>query len=240
MRNLFAKIFFFSLIIFSSQIFSQQLNEYGLYVVKDIEQYINMVDEDSSKELVDLEEYIPGIVLDIKYATADNFTHNIVYSQPKAYARLEVAKALKRVQEELEKYGLGLKIFDAYRPYRFTVKFYELIRDSVFVASPWKGSRHNRGCAIDLTMIELSTKKEVEMPTPYDDFTDKAAAFYDNITPEARSDRAILQNVMVKNGFMIYNGEWWHFDFHDFQNYELMDISFEDLEVMSKTFINDY
>src|SRR5690606_41136069 len=94
-----------------------------------------------------------------------------VYEEAKAYARRPVAEALRRVQEKLKSRGLGLKIYDAYRPYRATVRFYEIYGDTTYVASPYRGSRHNRGCAIDLTLIDLGTGKELRMPTGYDDFS---------------------------------------------------------------------
>ncbi|RPI66584.1 MAG: D-alanyl-D-alanine dipeptidase, partial [Ignavibacteriales bacterium] len=131
------------------------LNEYGLYLVDDLESYFLLVEKDSSKLLVDIEEFIPDINLDIRYATENNFVGEPVYNISKAYARLPVAEALKKIQEELRKENLGLKIYDAYRPYSVTVRFYEIVGDPDFVASPEKGSRHNRGCAVDLTIVDL-------------------------------------------------------------------------------------
>jgi D-alanyl-D-alanine dipeptidase len=144
--------------------------KYGLTPMR-YDQYLESVKRDPSKELVDLEKHIPGIVLDIRYATTNNFTGEKIYDIPKAYARKPVADALKRVQQDLSANGLGLKIFDGYRPYRATVKFYEVYRDTTYVASPYRGSRHNRGCAIDLTLIDLKTGEELKMPTGYDAFT---------------------------------------------------------------------
>src|SRR5690606_11590550 len=116
-------------------------------------------------------------------------------------------------QAELKPLGYGLKIYDGYRPYDVTVAFYEAFRDTVFVASPYTGSRHNRGCAVDLTLIDLKTGKELEMPTPYDSFTKEAHAEYRDIPATAFKNRELLQRVMLKHGFRIYPDEWWHFDF---------------------------
>ena len=138
--------------------------KYGLTPVT-YEGYARSVRTNPEKALIDLEEFIPGIVLDIRYATTNNFTGEVIYDIAKAYARKPVAEALLRVQKDLSQQGLGIKIFDAYRPYRATVKFYEVYRDTTYVASPYRGSRHNRGCAIDMTLIDTSTGQELKMPT---------------------------------------------------------------------------
>ncbi len=209
-------------------------NEYGLFVVDDIKTYISLAEKDSNKLLVDIKEYIPEIALDIRYATDNNFTREAVYNIPKAYTRLPVAKALKKMQNELKKENLGLKIYDAYRPYSVTVKFFKKAKDKNFVASPKKGSRHNRGCAIDLTIIDLKTGKEIEMPTGYDDFTERAAHNFNDISTNAFKNREKLKRIMTENGFKIFATEWWHYDFKGWENYELLDISFEDLAGLEK------
>lgn len=180
----------------------------------------------NDKKLVELKKYIPGLVLDIRYATDNNFTGQKVYEQAKAFARLPVAKALKNIQAELRSKGLGLKIYDAYRPYAITVKFYEIAKDTTFVADPRKGSRHNRGCAIDLTLLYLKTGKELDMPTGYDDFTAKAAANYTGLSPQKLHTRSLLRAIMEKHGFAIYPSEWWHYDFKGWEKFELLDVPF--------------
>ncbi|WP_291399637.1 M15 family metallopeptidase [Daejeonella sp.] len=191
--------------------------------------YQSSVKSDKNKELVEIKKWIPNIKLDIRYATKNNFAKIAVYKQAKAFARLPVVEALRNVQNELNKSGIGLKIFDGYRPYSVTVKFYELASDKSFVANPKDGSRHNRGCAIDLTLINLKTGKELEMPTPYDSFAPEAAANFDKLSEQVLKNRALLINTMEKNGFKVLNNEWWHFDFNGWKNFELMDIPFEDL-----------
>ncbi len=181
-------------------------------------------------ELMNLEELIPNINLDIRYATINNFTSKIIYTKPKAYARKQVAYALKKVQDSLTKIGLGLRIFDAYRPYSATLKFYEVYPDTNFVANPRYGSRHNRGCAIDLTLINLFTGNEIPLPTPFDDFTEKAHPDYPNFPEEILENRALLFGVLSHFGFTHYPTEWWHFDFKGWEQYPLMDLSFEELQ----------
>lgn len=222
-------ILLFSLI--PSFFYSQDIetNEYGLNIVSELNTYMLLTENDSSKILIDLEEYIPEIVLDIRYASDNNFLGEPVYNLRKAFARLSVAKALKSIQDELKEKNLGLKIFDAYRPFSVTVKFYEKVMDTVFVASPWHGSKHNRGCAVDLTLIDLNTGNELEMPTEYDDFTEKAAHDYMELTPDVIANRNLLKEIMIKYGFVVYPAEWWHYDFVGWEIYELMDLSFEDL-----------
>lgn len=201
---------------------------YGLKPVG-YEQYLKTVAADSGKRLVDLEQHIPGIVLDIRYATTNNFTGERIYDMAKAYARKPVADALKRVQADLKAHGLGLKIFDGYRPYRATVKFYEVYRDTTYVASPYRGSRHNRGCAVDLTLIDLKTREELKMPTGYDVFTREAWPSTPIKDPEARKNRQTLIQAMEKHGFKVNASEWWHFDFKGWQRFEVLDIDFSEL-----------
>ena len=122
-----------------------------------------------------------------------------------------------------------MKIFDAYRPYTVTRKFFEIASDKNFVANPKDGSRHNRGCAIDLTLINLKTGKELAMPTPYDSFAPEAASDFNDLPMDVIKNRDLLRTVMEKNNFRVLNNEWWHFDFIGWRNFELMDIPFEDL-----------
>ena len=170
-----------------------------------------------------------GIKLDIRYATSNNFMGRPMYPQARAFVRLPVYNALRAIQKELNKQGLGLKIFDGYRPYSITVKFYEMAKDTTFVADPRKGSRHNLGAAVDLTIIDIKTGKELEMPTGYDSFSKAAAANYADITPAAAKNRALLQSLMQAHGFQILPSEWWHFDFADRSSFELLDVPFDKL-----------
>lgn len=195
--------------------------------MNDLGVYKRICMRDSNQRLVLLDTFIAGIRLDIKYAGSDNFMHQPMYSKAAAYLRLAAARALRKVQMELGKRGLGLKIFDAYRPYSVTVAFYEKIGDTVFVASPWKGSRHNRGCAVDLTLVDLVSGKELAMPTSFDSFTPQAHTDYKKLSQDVIENRELLKSLMTQYGFEIYPDEWWHFDYRSWNSYELLDIPFE-------------
>jgi D-alanyl-D-alanine dipeptidase len=205
------------------------VNPYGLMTVTSLKEYQQHVISDPDQELVALAGFIPGVVLDIRYATSDNLMHHPVYTLPVAFLRRPAAEALRSVAEELRPLGYGLKVFDGYRPYKVTVQFYEAYHDSNFVASPYTGSRHNRGCAVDLTLVDLATGKEPEMPTGYDAFTKEAAADYAGASPAALQNRKVLQDAMLRHGFLLYPSEWWHFDFSGWKNYPVTDIPFEEL-----------
>lgn len=206
----------------------QAPNKYGLKPVG-LADYRQQLTSDPNQEIVPLDKFIPGIRLDIRYATSNNIMHRPVYNIAAAFLRLPAAKALKDIQQQLKPMGYGLKIYDGYRPYRITVDFYEAYHDSNFVASPYTGSRHNRGCAVDLTLIDLRTGRELEMPTPYDAFTKEASATWPGVTEQARKNRKILQDVLLQHGFVIYPSEWWHFDFAGWKAYPVMDIPFGEL-----------
>jgi len=218
----------YTLIFVLVAIAGQAQYKYGLKVTN-LQEYKHSVKLNPNKELIDLEKFIPGIVLDIRYATTNNFTGEKIYDLAKAYARKPVAEALKRAQAELQKQGLGIKVYDAYRPYKATVRFYEVYKDTTYVASPYRGSRHNRGCAIDMTLINLKTGEELKMPTGYDSFQKEAWPSTPVKDPEARKNRALIIDVMRKQGFKVNGSEWWHYDFTGWKNYEVLDIDFEQL-----------
>jgi len=203
----------------------QSAKKNRLYV-QGFKAYKVAVKKDKKKELVEIKSAIPSVKLDIRYATTNNFMHQVMYQQARAFARKEVVEQLKKIQQELYKKGYGLLIFDGYRPYAITVAFYQKASDKNFVANPAKGSIHNRGCAVDLTLISLKTGKEVVMPTPYDSFSAAAAANYSKVSTVALKNRTLLISTMQKYGFTVMPNEWWHFDYKGWGNYELMDIPF--------------
>lgn len=194
--------------------------------VESASQYLEDVKTDPNKKLVEIKKVIPEIVLDIRYATTNNFMHRKMYQQAKAFARLPVVMALRDVEAELKAQGLGLKIYDAYRPYSVTVKFYKETPDTNFVADPKKGSKHNRGCAVDLGLIDLKTGKDVDLPTGFDSFSRKAAANYQNLPKKEIENRELLKSIMQAHGFKVISTEWWHYDFNGWSNYPLLDIPF--------------
>lgn len=178
--------------------------------------------------LVDLSKFIPHLKLDIRYATPHNFTHQVLYPRAVAYLKLPAAKALKEVQADLEKQGLGLLIYDGYRPFSVTEKMWKIVPDERYAANPAKGSGHNRGIAVDLTLYDLKTGKAVKMPTDFDDFTEKAHQDYkaDSI---AAKNRKLLRDTMERHGFTNLTTEWWHFYLKDGHQYPLLNIPIEKL-----------
>jgi len=202
----------------------------NLDIIRDIAGYISSVNKSEANKLVNITDVIPDIKLDIRYATSNNFTGEQIYTAPLAFARKPLVESLAHVQNSLKKYGLGLVVFDAYRPYSATVKFYEVYPDTNFVASPWKGSRHNRGAAVDVSLINLETGEEIQMPTGFDDFSDVANPDYKNLPENVIKNRELLIHEMQNQGFQVYPNEWWHFDFIGWEAYSLMDISFEELQ----------
>lgn len=217
-------------LLFHLVVLANAQNRYGLSTFS-LAQYNSSIRTEPEKELVNLEKFIPRILLDIRYATKNNFTGEQVYRIARAYARKAVATALKKAQADFEVLGYRIKIYDAYRPYSATVKFYELMKgDTTYVASPYKGSRHNRGCAIDMTIVDKITGKELQMPTDYDAMQKESWPSTLVADPQVRKNRAILIQVMEKNGFKVYSTEWWHFDFVGWEKFEVMDVDFESLE----------
>lgn len=205
-------------------------NPYGLKIIGTMKEYKTSCQKNRNNVLVDLSQVIPGIQIDLRYATSNNFTHKQIYTIPKAYLRLPAATALAKAQELLKAYGYGLKVYDAYRPYAATLLFWEVVKDTLYVASPKTGSRHNRGCAVDVTIVDLTTGAEVEMPTAYDDFSPKAGVAYIPNKMEPLKNRQMLIDAMQMNGFTVMPSEWWHYDFTGWERFGLLDIPFEELD----------
>jgi len=182
-------------------------------------------------ELVEVAKLHPGFKLDVRYATAKNFLGRAVYPEARVFLQKPAARALVRAQAKLEKKGYGLVLFDGYRPWSVTKIFWDAVREDQkqFVADPSKGSRHNRGCAIDLSLYDLKTGREVVMPSAYDDFTERAYPNYAGGTPEAQRLRDLLREVMESEGFSVYPTEWWHYDYKDWGDYAILDLPFSAL-----------
>lgn len=172
-------------------------------------------------DLVDLATLDPAIRFDIRYAGHDNFMGLPLYERPAAYLQRPAAEALARAAKALEARGYGLLIHDAYRPWFVTWMFWEATppEDHMFVADPAKGSRHNRGCAVDLTLYDLKTGKPVEMPSRYDEMSGRSYADFIGGATKQRALRATLREAMVDQGFEVYPEEWWHFDFREWRSY---------------------
>jgi len=178
--------------------------------------------------LVDIRTVNPNIRLDLRYATTNNFLKRKLYTVAKCALRVSVAQKLALVQTDLEKIGLGLKVYDCYRPFSVTKQMWEVWPDPNYVANPARGSRHNRGAAVDLTLVDR-TGKELEMPTPYDDFTKKAHRDYNGGSRQSRKNRQLLEDAMKKQGFIGITTEWWHFDSEDWQKFAILDISLTEI-----------
>lgn len=202
-------------------------NRYGLPLVPDLATYERLAAADPETRLVNLAT-IPGVRLEIRYATTDNFMKQELYPVASAYLRAPAAEALRRVQEDLAGEGLALKVWDAYRPYRVTEAMWEPIRNPDYVADPARGSRHNRGAAVDVTLVDANGY-ELQMPTGYDDFTPRAAHAFTELSRQMVINRARLREVMTKHGFDALPSEWWHYDFRGWERFDLMDVPLEDL-----------
>jgi D-alanyl-D-alanine dipeptidase len=182
-------------------------------------------------ELVELTTLDPAIKLDIRYATTHNFLGTPLYSQARAFMQRPAAEAVVRVQHALEREGYGLLVHDAYRPWYVTKLFWDATPADKhqFVADPAVGSRHNRGCAVDLTLYDLKTGRAVEMPSLYDEMSPRAYPSYAGGTAEQRRLRDLLRRHMEAEGFTVYEFEWWHFDYRDWKSYAIQNVRFESI-----------
>jgi D-alanyl-D-alanine dipeptidase len=182
-------------------------------------------------DLVELAPLDAAIHLDIRYATSNDFLGTPVYTQARAFLERPAAEALLRVHKKLQPLGYGLLIHDAYRPWYVTKIFWEATPPAgkIFVADPSQGSRHNRGCAVDLTLYDLHTGKPIEMPGTYDEMSPRSYPSYAGGTSVERWHRDLLRRAMESEGFAVYEFEWWHFDFKDWREYPILNIAFENL-----------
>ena len=187
-------------------------------------------------DLVDLTTGDPGIKLEIRYATDNNFLGTPFYASPRAFLQRPAAEALAKAHRALKAEGFGLLIHDAYRPWYVTKMFWDATPDSGrgFVADPTKGSKHNRGCAVDLTLYDLKGGRAVEMVGGYDEFSDRSNPNYPGGTSLQRWRRDLLRREMERQGFTVNDVEWWHFDFADWRKYRIGNETFEQIDKSSK------
>ncbi len=183
-------------------------------------------------DLVELVKLDPTIRLDIRYATKNNFLGKKVYKQKRAFLQRPAAEALVRVNQKLRSQGYGLVVFDGYRPWSVTKTFWDVTPEDkkIFVADPAKGSRHNRGGAVDLSLYDLRTGEIVKMPGEYDEMTERSHINYECATPEAKRLRELLRTAMAAEGFAVYEPEWWHYDYKDWKEYPIMNVKFSELK----------
>ncbi len=186
----------------------------------------------SKPALVELAPLDPGIHLDIRYATSNDFLGTPVYTQARAFLERPAAEALLRVQKKLRPLGYGLLIHDAYRPWYVTKIFWDATpaEGKIFVADPGQGSRHNRGCAVDLTLYDLATGQPIEMPGTYDEMSPRSFPAYPGGTSLQRWHRDLLRRAMESEGFSVYEAEWWHFDYKDWRDYPILNVPFEQFD----------
>lgn len=182
-------------------------------------------------DLVELAALDSTFKLDVRYATTRNFLSTPLYSQGRAFLQRPAAEALVRVQKALAREGFGLLIHDAYRPWYVTRIFWDATtgENHKFVADPSTGSRHNRGCAVDLTLYDLRSGKPAQMPSLYDEMSPRAYPGYEGGAADARARRDLLRRYMEAEGFAVYEYEWWHFDYRDWKSYAIQNVRFEDI-----------
>lgn len=187
-----------------------------------------------SSDLVELPLVDPRLRIDLRYAGSDNFTGHAVYASAHAFLQRPAADALRRVNDRAHAAGHGLMVLDAYRPWSVTRMFWDHFpMHRAYLADPLEGSRHNRGCAVDLTMFELASGAEVRMPSGYDDFSERAHPEYAGGSAAERASRDLLRRLMEAEGFTVYENEWWHFDYTGWRAWPVLDVSFESLSSAS-------
>ena len=184
---------------------------------------------DDPKRLLELIKLDPAIRLDMRYATSNNFTGRVLYDEARAFLAAPAALAVARASKMAQSDGFGLTIYDAYRPWRITKELWDATPvgpKKDYVANPKRGSKHNRGCAVDLTLYDLQTGQLVEMPTEFDDFSEKAHRDYMGASAAAIANRARLARYLEAEGFVGLSNEHWHFDFTGWEQFPVMDIPF--------------
>jgi len=215
-------------LLFSFESFAQST----LTIINQSSTFKASIQANPKLELIELKTAVPHIRYDLKYATTDNFTSVRLYPSNTQYTflRKEPAQALAQIAKVLEAKGLGILVWDAYRPYHVTVKFWELIKDERYVANPSKGSGHNRGIAIDMTLYDLKTGALLDMPTAFDDFSERAHHGADNVTLRQKENREMMRNLMEQHGFIKFQTEWWHYYWPNGEQYDVLDFNFKQIK----------
>ena len=183
-----------------------------------------LIGQTSIRELVNIKDILPDVELDLKYATTDNFTGQKLYTTDECYLALGAINQLQLVQDSLRNIhlhnginypdGLGVKVWDGYRPRSVQYLMWEIVPNPQYVADPATGSSHNRGGAIDLILIDFATKEELELPTAFDHFGEEAHHSYTNLPEHVIANRELLRNLMTElGGYSLYSPEWWHYKY---------------------------
>ncbi len=221
--------FFFLHFVDASGLNDTIINRNSSSTKKQLRDYQAEVKSDQQAQLIPLFNR-PGIILDLKYATSGNFTKTVLYPPtPCTFLRKEVYDAFQQALSVLNKEGYGVLIWDAYRPYSVTKKMWDLIQDERYVAHPSKGSGHNRGIAIDMSLFRLADGKPLDMGTEFDHFSEKAHVSYKAFPASILENRSRLQTAMEGAGFKVLETEWWHFYWPNGSHYHLMDLPFDTL-----------
>lgn len=215
---------------FPENAIAQKVNAYGLTIISDIRDYHRLAIP-SHQKLVWVDSLVQPFPRNVIYQTSANFTKSRLYdSTHRFYLIRQAAEALQLVQDSLAKRGLNILVFDTYRPYAVTEKMWEIVPDDRYAANPARGSMHNRGLAIDLSLADLQTGKSVQMPTGFDDFTQKALIDFTDLPEAAIQNRDLLQGVMKHFGFRPITTEWWHFYWPNLYDCPLLNLSFDALK----------
>ena len=204
-------------------------------VVRNTDSLWQMIMANGENEMVDLRSVIPQLLLDLRYAIDSNFTHQVLYRDATtSFLRKPAAIALKQAAKKLRRRGYLLKVWDAYRPYAATQKMWELVPDERYAANPRNGSGHNRGIAVDLTLLQKSNGKEVDMGTGFDHFSDTAHVNFTGLSRTQKRNRKMLQKQMEAAGFKVLTTEWWHFYLPNANQFAVLDIPFEKMKKMTR------
>lgn len=190
-------------------------------------------DDASDAIFVDLETSVPNVHLDIRYATTNNFMGRVMYATARAFLVPEAADALREASEAFGRMGVGVVVWDAYRPFTVTRQFWDetVEADRIFVANPAGGSVHNRGCAIDMTLRDLSTGTYFAMPTDFDEFSPRSFVSYEPDRDDVRENRGLLITTMAAHNFNVIPREWWHFNLSNYQRYAILDVPFDEISI---------
>lgn len=219
-------------LIYGFLFFQTSAKAQNVFTISTKEQYDSSVQANSKNRLVNLKKIIPGVNLNLKYATPNNFTNKKLYKKATTtYMRYDAAMALLEVQKYLNNQGMAIKIFDAYRPYAVTKLMWDLIHDERYVANPKSGSGHNKGTSVDLTIVKMDSDKELDMGTGFDNFTELAHHSHTpNFDSTIKANRNLLKSTMEKFGFKILDTEWWHYSWISVEKYDVIDMNFKQLK----------
>jgi D-alanyl-D-alanine dipeptidase len=209
-------------------------NSYGLPVIGCKKTYLQQIRADSTSQLVPLNTVLSAFATNIHYARTDNFTHQILYKKPTLYLNREAVQKLAVAQQHLLAKGYNLLIFDAYRPYTVTEKMWAIVPDDRYAANPASGSGHNRGAAVDLSLVHVSSGIPVTMPTGFDNFSDTAHQGFMALPDSVIAHRDLLKQTMELAGFKALGTEWWHFSLPNAKHYPLLNLSFKQLKNLSQ------